>query len=87
MGKAIGSTWAQLSLRVIPALSPRRRVRAKLPGCRASTYQSYRRRTTFWALQKEAKTAGRTTAEYLRLHALEGFLLRLAHSPYRNRFV
>ena len=33
-GKAIRSTWAQLSLRVIPALSPRRRVRAKLPGCR-----------------------------------------------------
>jgi hypothetical protein len=41
----------------------------------------------FLALQKEAKTAGRTTAEYLRLYALEGFLLRLAHSPYRNRFV
>jgi predicted nucleotidyltransferase component of viral defense system len=39
------------------------------------------------ALQREAKTAGRTTAEYLRLYALEGFLLRLAHSPYRNRFV
>jgi Nucleotidyl transferase AbiEii toxin, Type IV TA system len=38
-------------------------------------------------LQREAKTAGRTTAEYLRLYALEGFLLRLAHSPYRNRFV
>jgi hypothetical protein len=34
MGKAIRSTWAQLSLRVIPALSPTRRVRAKLPGCR-----------------------------------------------------
>jgi hypothetical protein len=41
----------------------------------------------FLALQREAKTAGRTTAEYLRLYALEGFLLRLAHSPYRNRFV
>ena len=39
------------------------------------------------ALQREAKTAGRTTDEYLRLYALEGFLLRLAHSPYRNRFV
>ena len=38
-------------------------------------------------MQREAKTAGRTTAEYLRLYALEGFLLRLAHSPYRNRFV
>jgi hypothetical protein len=34
MDKAIRSTWAQLSSRVIPALSPRRRVRAKLPGCR-----------------------------------------------------
>jgi predicted nucleotidyltransferase component of viral defense system len=39
------------------------------------------------SLQREAKTAGRTTAEYLRLYALEGFLLRLAHSPHRNRFV
>ena len=38
-------------------------------------------------MQREAKTAGRTTAEYLRLYALEGFLLRLAHSPHRNRFV
>jgi hypothetical protein len=34
MGKAARSTWAQLSSRAIPALSPRRRVRAKLPGCR-----------------------------------------------------
>ena len=41
----------------------------------------------FLSLQREAKTAGRTTAEYLRLYALEGFLLRLAHSPHRNRFV
>jgi hypothetical protein len=41
----------------------------------------------FLALQREAKTAGRTTAEYLRLYALEGFLLRLAYSPYKNRFV
>lgn len=41
----------------------------------------------FLALQREAKTGGRTTAEYLRLYALEGFLLRLAHSPHRNRFV
>ena len=39
------------------------------------------------ALQREAKTAGRTTAEYLRLYTLEGFLLRLAHSPHRNRFI
>jgi hypothetical protein len=39
------------------------------------------------SLQREAKTAGRTTAEYLRLYALEGFLLRLAHSPHRNSFV
>ena len=41
----------------------------------------------FLSLQREAKSAGRTTAEYLRLYALEGFLLRLAHSPYRNRFI
>ena len=34
MGKATRSTWAQLSSRAIPALWPRRRVRAKLPGCR-----------------------------------------------------
>ena len=39
------------------------------------------------SLQKEAKAAGRTTAEYLRLYALEGFLLRLARSPHRDRFV
>ena len=39
------------------------------------------------SLQREAKAAGRTTAEYLRLYALEGFLLRLAHSPHRDRFV
>jgi predicted nucleotidyltransferase component of viral defense system len=41
----------------------------------------------FLSLQREAKAAGRTSAEYFRLYALEGFLLRLAHSPYRNRFV
>ena len=41
----------------------------------------------FLSLQREAKSAGRTTAEYLRLYALEGFLFRLAHSPYRNRFI
>jgi hypothetical protein len=41
----------------------------------------------FLSLQRQAKTAGRTTAEYLRLYALEGFLLRLAHSPHRNRLV
>jgi hypothetical protein len=39
------------------------------------------------SLQREAKAAGRTTAEYLRLYALEGFLLRLGHSPHRNKFV
>jgi hypothetical protein len=39
------------------------------------------------ALQREAKAAGRTTAEYLRLYALEGFLLRLVRSPHKNRFV
>ena len=41
----------------------------------------------FLSLQREAKSAGRTTAEYLRLYALEGFLLRLAHSPHRSKFV
>jgi hypothetical protein len=38
-------------------------------------------------LQRAAKAAGRTTAEYLRLYALEGFLLRLSHSPHRDRLV
>jgi predicted nucleotidyltransferase component of viral defense system len=41
----------------------------------------------FLALRSQAKVAGRTTAEYLRLYALEGFLLRLAHSPHRSKFV
>ena len=41
----------------------------------------------FLALRGEANSAGRATAEYLRLYALEGFLLRLAASPYRDRFV
>jgi len=41
----------------------------------------------FLALRAKASAAGRTTAEYLRLYALEGFLLRLAASSYRNRFV
>jgi nucleotidyltransferase AbiEii toxin of type IV toxin-antitoxin system len=39
------------------------------------------------SLQREAKATRRTTAEYLRLYALEGFLLRLARSPHRNRFI
>ncbi|MGH3169266.1 MAG: nucleotidyl transferase AbiEii/AbiGii toxin family protein [Trebonia sp.] len=38
-------------------------------------------------MRSKAKSAGRATAEYLRLYALEGFLLRLAVSPHRNRFV
>jgi Nucleotidyl transferase AbiEii toxin, Type IV TA system len=38
-------------------------------------------------LQRQARAAGRTTAEYLRLYALEGFLLRLAHSSHRNSLV
>jgi len=38
-------------------------------------------------VRREAKVAGRTTAEYLRLYALEGFLLRLSHSEHRGRFV
>jgi predicted nucleotidyltransferase component of viral defense system len=41
----------------------------------------------FLALRSKAQSAGRTTAEYLRLYALEGFLLRLANSPHKNRFV
>jgi len=41
----------------------------------------------YLALRKQAKAAGRTTAEYLRLYALEGFLLRLANSSHRSRFV
>ena len=41
----------------------------------------------FLALRSKALSAGRTTAEYLRLYALEGFLLRLANSPHKNRFV
>jgi hypothetical protein len=41
----------------------------------------------FLALRGEANSAGRATAEYLRLYALEGFLLRLAASPHRDRFV
>src|SRR6202021_4075668 len=41
----------------------------------------------FLALRSKALSAGRTTAEYLRLYALEGFLLRLAHSPHKDMFV
>jgi predicted nucleotidyltransferase component of viral defense system len=39
------------------------------------------------ALQRRAKDEGRITAEYLRLYALEGFLLRLANSQHANKFV
>jgi Nucleotidyl transferase AbiEii toxin, Type IV TA system len=41
----------------------------------------------FLGLRSKALSARRTTAEYLRLYALEGFLLRLANSPQKNRFV
>jgi Nucleotidyl transferase AbiEii toxin, Type IV TA system len=41
----------------------------------------------FLALRGKAQSARRTTAEYLRLYALEGFLLRLANSPHTSRFV
>ncbi len=34
-----------------------------------------------------ARNEGRTTAEYLRLYALEGFLLRLANSGHASKFV
>jgi Nucleotidyl transferase AbiEii toxin, Type IV TA system len=39
------------------------------------------------SLQRKAKAAGRTTAEYLRLYALEGFLLRVSRSSHRDRLV
>jgi hypothetical protein len=42
---------------------------------------------TFLALRSKAVSTGRTTAEYLRLYALEGSLLRLANSPHTSRFV
>jgi predicted nucleotidyltransferase component of viral defense system len=38
-------------------------------------------------LQRKARGEGRTTAEYLRLYALEGFLLRLANSEHNGKFV
>jgi Nucleotidyl transferase AbiEii toxin, Type IV TA system len=38
-------------------------------------------------LQRKARSEGRTTAEYLRLYALEGFLLRLANSGHNGKFV
>lgn len=38
-------------------------------------------------MQRKAKGEGRTTAEYLRLYALEGFLLRLANSEHNGKFV
>jgi hypothetical protein len=41
----------------------------------------------FLALRSKALSAGRTTAEYLRLYALKGFLLRLANSSHKDRFV
>jgi len=39
------------------------------------------------ALRRQARGEGRTTAEYLRLYALEGFLLRLANSEYNSKLV
>jgi predicted nucleotidyltransferase component of viral defense system len=39
------------------------------------------------ALQRQARSQGRTTAEFLRLYALEGFLLRLANSEHNGKFV
>lgn len=38
-------------------------------------------------LRSAARKAGRTTAEYLRLYALEGFLARLAASPHAGHLV
>lgn len=39
------------------------------------------------ALQRQARSQGRATAEFLRLYALEGFLLRLASSEHNGKFV
>jgi Nucleotidyl transferase AbiEii toxin, Type IV TA system len=52
-----------------------------------AAYECDDRRAGFLALRSKALSAGRTTAEYLRLYSLEGFLLRLASSPHKNRFV
>jgi len=41
----------------------------------------------YLGLRKKARAAGRPMAEYLRLYALEGFLLRLSQSEHRERFV
>jgi hypothetical protein len=41
----------------------------------------------YLGLRSKAKAAGRPMAEYLRLYALEGFLLRLSRSEHRERFV
>lgn len=40
-----------------------------------------------WNRRYERGTALAATSEYLRLYALEGFLLRLAHSSHRNSLV
>jgi predicted nucleotidyltransferase component of viral defense system len=41
----------------------------------------------YLGLRALAKTDGRTSAEYLRLYALEGFLARLARSPHADSLV
>jgi len=41
----------------------------------------------YLGLRSKAKAAGRPMAEYLRLYALEGFLLRPSQSEHRERFV
>jgi hypothetical protein len=41
----------------------------------------------FLALRSKALSAGRTTAEYLRLYALDCFLLRLSNSSQINCFL
>lgn len=41
----------------------------------------------YLGLRKKAKAVGRPMDEYLRLYALEGFLLRLSRSAHRDRFV
>lgn len=41
----------------------------------------------YLGLRSKARAAGRPMGEYLRLYALEGFLLRLSMSAHRERFV
>lgn len=57
------------------------------PPRRASATRATPDGRAYLDLRSEAKKAGRTTAEYLRLYALEGFLTRLAASPHAHHLV